>query len=71
MVPFPVVAPIVFAVTVPIFMAPVAVEGILMAVQEETAAAASPQVKFLMVLPCTLVGVLTVVLPFLGCKISW
>ena len=55
--PVPVAAPMVFAVTVPMFTAPVAVEGILIAVQEE--APASPQVKFLMVFPCTLVVVLT------------
>ena len=47
--PVPVVSPIVFAVTVPILTAPVAVEGILMAVQEE--APGSIQLKFLMVLP--------------------
>ena len=43
--PVPLVAPMVLAVTVPMFTAPVAVEGMLMAVQVAARAAASPHVK--------------------------
>ena len=56
--PLPLVVPIVFPVIVPMLILPVAVVGILIAVQAD--APASPQVKFLMVLPCTLVVVPTV-----------